>query len=87
MITVTDDWHPCFEGNKVRLRLRFNYYNGKYYASLSAWGMGDTGVEMCKGSLSRENIREEYNRLSVIFNSIPYNADKQWFLDRGFIPA
>lgn len=87
MIHVTDDWHPCFEGNKVRLKLSLNYYNGKYYAHLSAWGKSDTGVKMCKESLSKETIEEEYNRLFVIYMSVPYIADRQWFLDRGFVPA
>lgn len=87
MIHVTDDWHPCFERNKVRLKLSLNYYNGKYYTILSVWGKDDTGVEMYRESLSEETIYEEYNRLSIIYNSVPYNADRQWFLDRGFVPT
>lgn len=88
MIPVTDDWHPCYEGNKVRLKLSLNYYNGKYYTILSAWGKDDTGVEIYKESLSRETIEDEYDRLFyLIYMNVPYNADRQWFLDRGFVPA
>ena len=43
-ITVEDDWYPCYEGNKVKLRLNLITY-GKYYVKIAAWGADDTAYE------------------------------------------
>lgn len=50
-VTVTDDWYPCYEGNKVRLNIHIvRPKNKKHigilgYVAVQAWGMDDTGVD------------------------------------------
>ena len=86
MIHVTDDWHPCFEGNMIRLRLSLNYFND-YYILLSAWGADDTGVEIYKHTPFRANAERMYTELSKLFESVPDNIDREWFFNHGFVPA
>lgn len=43
-----DDWHPCYPGGHVEVRLGVRYGNGDADGDLvwvSVWGADDTGVE------------------------------------------
>jgi len=86
MLYVTDDWHPCFPGNRIRLKVSLNYFNG-YYILLSAWGADDTGVEIFKRTPFRVTAEWEYAKLANLFEKIPSGVDREWFLNHGFTPA
>lgn len=86
MVTVTDDWHPCFDGNKVRLRLGL-YFFKNYYVKLSAWGADDTGVEIEHTCQDYSDAVHKFAILSSVFDYIPDEIDRAWFLDHGFVPA
>lgn len=84
MIKVTDDWYPCYPGNRVRLCLSLNYFRG-YYVKLSAWGMDDTAVEIEKAATDREDAIRKYDELEKIFDSIPDGVNREWFFNNGFV--
>ena len=83
-ITVTDDWYPCYEGNKVRLRLSLTSFLDKHYVKLAAWGADDTAYEK---EFTFDNIaqaKQMYHQLTPIYELLPDGIDKYWFIDRGF---
>lgn len=83
MVTVTDDWFPCYPDNQVRLTIGI-YNFGRYYVKLTAWGMDDTGVEICADATDMDDSLVKYNELKKIYDSIPDGVDKYWFIDHGF---
>ncbi len=83
-ITVEDDWYPCYEGNKVKLRLTLITY-GKYYVKLAAWGADDTAYEQEFAYDNYEEACSKYNSLIPFFETIPDGIDTEWFIDRGFV--
>lgn len=83
-IIVEDDWCPCYEGNKVKLRLTMFPYDKKFYVKLAAWGADDTTYEMEFEYYNFEPAYCQYNFLSTFFDAIPDGITKQWFIDRGF---
>lgn len=84
-ITVTDDWYPCYEGNKVRLSLSLNQWKNEYYIKIAAWGNDDYGLEIeYDGYKNIEDARKKYDVLIPIFNSIPDGVSKYWFINRGW---
>ena len=83
-ITVTDDWYPCYKGNKVRLRLSLTPFRDKYYVRLAAWGADDTAYVMDFESSKHYEAYAKYQEFREIYNRIPNNIDKDWFIDRGF---
>lgn len=84
-ITVTDNWFPCYEGNKVRLSLSFNQWQDEYYVKIAVWGSDDYGLEIVYDEYKNiEDARDKYNALIPIFNSIPDGVSKSWFINRGW---
>lgn len=87
MIPVTDDWHPNFEGNMVRLRI-VQYFFKEYICIISAWGNDDYGMEMQYSSPYPECTDAMYERWKkYIFDRVPDHVNKEWFLEHGFYPA
>ena len=86
MVSVVDDWYPCFEGNKVKLRLKLCYFKG-YYVKLSAGGADDTGVEIGYDAVDLLDAVHQFGVLSDVFDSVPDGCDRQWFFDHGFVRA
>ncbi len=82
-IKVTDNWYPCYEGQRVKLRLSLNYFN-YYYVKLAAWGADDTAYEIEYSSPSFKDVLEKYYELIPFYESIPNNIDKMWFINHGF---
>ena len=84
-IPVTDNWYPCFKGNKVRLSLSLNQWKDEYYAKIAAWGSDDYGLEVVYDEYKNiEDASDKYNALIPIFNSIPNGVNKYWFINRGW---
>jgi hypothetical protein len=83
MVSVTDDWHPCYPGNQVRLKLSLNYYHG-YYVILSAWGMDDLGVIIEKTADNYAEALGQYVALEDLYHSVPDGVDRRWFFQHGF---
>lgn len=84
-ITVEDDWYPCYEGNKVKLRLNLIAYGKYYYVKIAAWGADDTAYEQEFEYYNYEEARDKYNSLIPFFETIPNGINKEWFIDRGFV--
>lgn len=84
-ITVTDEWYPCYKGNKVKLKLSLNQWRNKYYIKLAAWGNDDYGLEIVyDGYDNFEDAHKKYDTLIPIFNNVPDGIDKYWFINRGW---
>ena len=83
MLPVTDNWHPCYEGNTVRLRLSLNYYNG-FYVRLSAWGADDFGLDLDRYADTEEEALNLYKEMENLFDSIPDGVEQDYFYNLGF---
>ena len=83
-ITVTDDWYPCYKGNKVRLRLSLISFLDTYYVRLAAWGADDTAYVRDFEYTDKVQANQRYEELIYVYNTIPDGIDKDWFIDRGF---
>lgn len=84
-ITVTDNWFPYYEGNKVRLSLSLNQWQDEYYVKIAVWGSDDYGLKIVYDEYKNiEDARDKYNALIPIFNSIPNGVNKYWFINRGW---
>lgn len=90
MITVTDDWCPCFEGNKVKLSI-FIQNNSKlnyHFVRICVWGADDLGMELDYHSTNFDNLKYHYNIWKEhIFDKVPENVNRLWFFEHGFYPA
>lgn len=92
-VIVSDDWHPCIDGNKVNLRLFIrslpisNQNRWCYYIKLCAWGGDDFGVEIEKHFADFPSAVNEYNELLNVYNSVPDGADIYWFYSHEFTNA
>ena len=83
-ITVNDDWHPNFNGNQVKITLCLCYFKD-YYVKLMAWGADDLGYELVKDNLTFEEALYYYGYdFNKLYESIPNNIDKRWFIEHGF---
>ena len=94
MIEVTDDWHPCYDGNKVKLSIllqeirpsksQTSYYNVK----VMAWGADDTGMELEYETKFQELAISQYNTWKhYVYNRVPDGINKEWFYEHGFTNA
>ena len=84
MITVTDDWHPCFSNNQVRVSLSMFNILDRHYCLLNAWGADDFGVEKSFLCGSKKENEAKFVELEKEYNAIPNVADKNWFFENGF---
>ena len=90
MITVTDEWYPCYEGNKVRVSLfisnldELNYH----FVRICVWGADDFGLEMDYIDLNYESLISKYNEWKeTILDKLTDGVNKEWFLSKGFYKA
>lgn len=80
MIVVTDDWYPCFPGNKVRVSLIPLSYRGKDWIRVCAWGADDTGYE-------RDFSKYSLGEAVYVYENIFDGVNKLWFINNGFVRA
>lgn len=90
---VSDDWHPCIDGNKVDLRLFIrssptsNQKHWYYYVKLCACGGDDFGVEVEKHFTDFPSAVNAYHELLNVYNSVPDGVNTHWFYKHGFVNA
>lgn len=90
MITVTDDWYPCYPGNQVELSICLMHFtkceswNEHYVVKISAWGMDDTGVEIYEETDDYHTAVRTYAKYLRLYESIPDGKDRHWFIENGF---
>lgn len=91
MVTVTDDWYPCYPGNQVYLYIRGSRCWSRtemYAVRISAWGKDDTGVELEYTTRSAETAYALYwHWKKYLFDKVPDGVDKEWFYEHGFCPG
>ena len=93
MITVTDDWCPCYPGNQVELAVfmlhftQCSWCDEHYLLKVSAWGMDDRGVEIERTTADHQEAIRIFNELFEIYKSVPDGVDLHWFCSNGFSPA
>lgn len=97
MIEVTDNWWPCFPGNKIELRIYLYWENesenvpSKGAVRMIATGADDTYVEMEyeeEGVYSLHSLEFRYSHWKkYIFDKVPDGVNKQWFYEHGFNPS
>lgn len=92
MITVTDDWCPCYPDDKVKLNIivrRKAGHKDAYVVVINAWGMDDTGVELVyeagNNSDGAYDIYEHWKE--YLYDRIPDGVDREWFFEHGFYSA
>ena len=84
-VTVTDNWHPNFHDNLIKITLGMYFYDGDCYVKLMAWGADDFGLEICIDDLTFRDAIDLYNNeLNTLYESIPKVTNKDWFFDHGF---
>lgn len=85
MITVTDDWYPCFDNNTICLSISIHKIGKEYRVTLSAFGKDDFGVCMKHAS---ENCGYEHGLYKhwkkYIYDRVPDGVDVNWFYEHGF---
>ena len=86
MVTVTDDWCPCFPDNQVCLSIRAYKGCGRtYYVRVSAFGADDMGVALYYTSSSPEYVYGLYKHWKQwIYDRVPDGVDVGWFYEHGF---
>lgn len=82
-IKVNDNWYPCFEGQRIKLKLSLCHFKD-YYVRLAAWGADDTAYEITYENLSFKEAVRKYNELIPFFENVPNNITKEWFIKKGF---
>ena len=88
-IQVTDDWYPCYEGNKVKLTIILLCNPNKQYSKYNcvkiiAAGADDYYLEAEYHSESKTTLELMYiTWAKQIFNEAHDGINKQWFLNRG----
>lgn len=90
MIKTTDDWHPCFNGNKIKVSIfiQYNTNLNYHFVRMCAWGNDDFGLELDYHSSCYESLLYVYTLWKEnIFDKIPNIVNKQWFYEHGFYPA
>ena len=90
MITVTDDWYPCFEGNSVKLSMFISYADELHYhfVRICVWGADDFGLEMNYDDTDYNNLISKYNEWKErIFDKADDGINQDWFYNLGFYNA
>lgn len=90
MVTVTDEWYPCYDGYKVKVSLfisnldRLNYH----FVRICVWGADDFGLEMDYEDSYYENLVSKYNEWKEnIFDKVTDGINQEWFIAKGFYNA
>ena len=84
-ITVTDDWFPNIDGNKIVVKISTGDFNG-YYVKITAFGGDDNGVELYYDAYDLAQLEEIYRHLKFfVFDRIPDGVDHEWFFEHGFL--
>jgi hypothetical protein len=88
-ITVTDDWHSCYDGNKIKVSLFLTYMPEMEFnfVRIMAWGQHEFGLTLDYENDNYNALLEKYEEVkNELYNIIPDGIDKEWFYERGFKP-
>lgn len=95
MIEVTDNWYPCFDGNKIELKIYLHWGSKRQHypesgiVKIIAMGADDTYVEMeytSDGEYSLHRLEDRYSHWKRhIFDKVPNGVNKKWFYEHGFM--
>lgn len=84
-VIVTDDWYPCFDGNKAGIALSLNKSGKNYTVIFSAYGADDFGMVMKFNSSSCECAHDVYQHWKkYIYDRVPDGVNVEWFYEHGF---
>lgn len=88
-ITVTDDWCPCYEGNKIKIIILLMYnpeFPSHNFVKIIASGADDYYLEAEYHSESRTTLELMYlTWAKQIFDEAHDGINQQWFLNRGLV--
>jgi len=87
MVVVTDDWYPCFEGNKIKISIFITFFNNSKYhfVKISVWGADDFGLELYYENENYDNLVAKYNEWKEnIYDKAVDGINQDWFYERGF---
>lgn len=92
MVTVTDDWCPCYPDNQVAVTIwarREAGHKDTYSVNILVWGMDDTGVALrYEAGEHVQNAYVVYDHWKEwVFDRIPDGVNREWFYEHGFLPA
>lgn len=84
-VNTTDDWHPNYEGNKVKIFLM--YFKAYEFVRIAVWGNDDFGLELNFIGTSEENFLKFKEWKVTIYDKIPEPCTQEYFKNLGFKPA
>lgn len=89
MVEVTDDWYPCFDGNKIKIEV-LRWYScaaDTYTVKCNAYGADDCGytIEFVCGGEAEELANDMFNLYVYhFFTKAKDGINKRWFTERDF---
>lgn len=89
MVEVTDDWFPCFEGNKIKVDVLrwYSCASDTYTVKCNAYGNDDCGysIEFVCGGEAKDVADAMFGLyVSYFFSKAKDGINKRWFIERGF---
>lgn len=89
MVEVTDDWYPCFEGNKIRVEVwkEYSCASDVYMVKCNAYGADDCGytIEFICGGEAEDLANDMFSLYAYhFFAKAEDGINKRWFTERGF---
>lgn len=89
MVEVTDDWFPCFEGNKIKIDVLrwYSCASDTYTVKCNAYGNDDCGysIEFVCGGEAKDVADAMFGLyVSYFFSKAKDGINKRWFIERGF---
>lgn len=85
-VQVTDDWYPCYEGNKIKLTIGYIQHldDKNDFIKIIASGADDYYLEAEYHSESKTTLELMYLTWAKhIFDEAHDGINQRWFLDRG----
>jgi hypothetical protein len=92
VIETTDDWHPNYSGDRVRIFIMKSIYTPETQfqhnlVRVAVWGADDFGLELDFQGPAEESEAMFLKWKEEIYDKVPEPCTKQYFRDLGFVDA
>ena len=87
-VIVTDNWYPCYEGNKINVSMHVTNLKDSHFVKITASGADDFAVELIYRGTNYDDLMYHYNFWKeYIFDKVVDGINVKWFYERGFFNA
>lgn len=86
-VKSTDNWHPCFDGDKVKVSLFLSYMPnmGFHFVRVMVWGEDDFGMNIDYENEDYDVLLEKYDEFKTMFyDKITDGINKDILREEGF---